>query len=168
VDGSNGGNECNRLFLNLEGREFSDIGYLFGVAIERDCRNVMTDDLDGDGRLDLIVTGYAVWPDQSQRLWVFRNQLENPGNWIGLRFREEGQGISPVGIRATLRAGTLNSVQELVTGDCYRSEHSSTLHFGLGQRGQAKELEIRWVNGQTQRLESPEINKYHAVRVFRK
>src|SRR5207302_1871262 len=49
---SYGGYEKNRLYLNRGGTSFLEIGYLMGLGLEQDCRNVMTDDLDGDGRMD--------------------------------------------------------------------------------------------------------------------
>jgi hypothetical protein len=46
----------NRLYLNQRGESFVEIGHLAGVALEPDSHNVVAEDLDGDGRVDLLVT----------------------------------------------------------------------------------------------------------------
>src|SRR5439155_9538734 len=89
---SYGGYEKNRLLMNLSGKGFVEVGYLMGVAMEEDCRNVVADDLDGDGRADLIVTTFEGWPNPRQTLRILRNQMENVGNWIGFHLPEGGVG----------------------------------------------------------------------------
>lgn len=161
---SYGGFAKNAMFLNEAGRTFLDVGYLMGVALEEDCRNVAADDLDGDGKLDLLVTTYLVWPEPRQALHLFRNDFAPAGNWIGFRLRESRPGFSPVGAKLTLVTVAGRQLRWLVTGDGYRSQHAPTAHFGLGALTRVESLEIRWPNGRTQRLAAPAINRYHDVR----
>src|SRR5204862_4660637 len=65
---SYGGYEKNRLYLNQRRESFVEIGHLAGVALEQDSRNVVAEDLDGDGRVDLLVTTLEVWPQTKQTL----------------------------------------------------------------------------------------------------
>jgi enediyne biosynthesis protein E4 len=161
---SYGGYEKNHFFLNQSGQSFLEAAYLFGLASERDCRNLVSDDLDGDGRMDLIFTVYEEWPRPLQELHVFRNQLPSPGNWIGVQLREHGNGFSPVGATIILKTGQGSQTRQMVTGDSYRSQHASTAHFGLGNLEVVEQLEIRWPNGVSSFLEDPGINRYHQVR----
>jgi hypothetical protein len=131
-----------------------------GVALEADSRNVVTDDLDGDGRQDLLVTTFEVWPKTRQTLRVFKNILPTEGNWIGFRFFEQGGGRSPVGVHITIRHAGGAAARQIVTGDSYRSQHANTLHFGLGKITTVDSVEIRWTGGQTIRLQQPAINAY--------
>ena len=124
---------------------------------------MVTDDLDGDGRMDLILTTMEAWPAERQTVRVFRNALPDAGNWIGFRIREQGNGRSPVGARVTLRHAGGAAVKQIVTGDSYRSQHANTVHFGLGQGAQVDSVEVRWLNGRRRVLERPAINKYHSV-----
>jgi hypothetical protein len=158
---SYGGYEKNRLYLNQGGARFVEVGHLLGVALEQDSRNVVTDDLDGDGRLDLLVTTFEVWPEVKQTLRVFRNTLEDTGDWIGFRFREAGHGASPVGAVVTLRFQSGSTLRQIVTGDSHRSQHADTVHFGLGRNGHVDEAEVRFANGRVRRLVQPAINRYH-------
>src|SRR5439155_12840866 len=65
----------NRFFLNLAGTNFVECGYLMGLALERDSRNVVAHDLDEDGRADVIVTTFELFPKVRQTVKVFHNEL---------------------------------------------------------------------------------------------
>jgi hypothetical protein len=160
---SYGGYEKNRLYLNLGAVSFLEAGHLMGVALEQDCRNVVTDDLDGDGKMDLLVTTFEIWPAPKQTLHVYRNTLADSGNWIGFRFREQGAGKSPVGTSVTIYYGQRSATRQIVTGDSYRSQSANTLHFGLGQAGQVDRVEILWADGTRTRVDNPKINEYHFI-----
>lgn len=162
---SYGGYDKNRLYLNLGGKEFFEAGHLFGTALEQDCRNVVSDDLDGDGRPDLLVTTFEAWPTNQQTLQIFRNTLEQTGNWIAFRFREEGAGRSPVGLRVTVDAGGRRTVRAVGLTDSYRAQHPCTARFGLGDRRQVERVHLRWPNGETLLLQNPVINQVHDVRL---
>jgi enediyne biosynthesis protein E4 len=160
---SYGGYEKNRFYLNQGGDSFVEIGHLMGVALEQDSRNVVADDLDGDGRMDLLVTTFEVWPEVKQTLRAYKSSLTDGGHWIGFRFREEGQGNSPTGVRVVLRFNGHKTVRQIVTGDSFRSQHANTVHFGLGQTNQVESAEIRWPNGRTVTLHEPAVDRYHSV-----
>jgi hypothetical protein len=161
---SYGGYEANRLYLNQGGESFLEAGYLLGVALQEDCRNVVTDDLDGDGRQDLLVTTFEVWPQSKQVLHVYRNSLAATGNWIGFRFPEQARTPSPVGAQVLVHFSDGTRVRQIVTGDSYRSQHANTVHFGLGRSERVGSAEIQWINGPKLTLPEPEINRYHEVR----
>ena len=158
-----GGHEKNRLCLNQRGQSFVEAGYLMGVSLEEDSRCVVTDDLDGDGRMDLLVTTFEAWPQQKQTLHVFKNTLEDGGNWIGFRLQEHVGGESPIGARITVHHSGGVAVRHLVTGDSYRSQHANTLHFGLGRTVRVESAEIRWASGSSRVIDQPAINRYHWV-----
>jgi hypothetical protein len=161
---SYGGYEKNRLYLNQMGQSFVEIGHLAGVALEQDSRDVVADDLDGDGRVDLLVTTLEVWPEVKQSLKVYKNTLSDAGHWIGFRFREAGNGKSPVGARVTIRYDGRSAMSRIVTGDSHRSQHSSTVHFGLGPVDNVESAEITWPTGSPQTMTHPAVDQYHVVR----
>ncbi|HKS36547.1 MAG TPA: CRTAC1 family protein [Verrucomicrobiae bacterium] len=160
---SYGGYEKNRFYLNRRGASFLEIGHLMGVALESDSRSVVADDLDGDGRMDLLVTTFEVWPQVKQVLHVYKNTLSAQGNWIGVRLREQDPGTSPVGAHVTVRSGRQAWVRQLATGDSYRSQHAATVHFGLANADRVESLEVRWPTAQSAILRGPELNRYHEV-----
>ena len=160
---SYGGYEKNRFFLNQGGESFTEIGHLLGVALEEDSRNVVADDLDADGRVDLVVTSFETWPESKQTLRIYRNELKDSGNWIGFNLKEEGNGRSPVGTKVTLHFAGHTQIRQIVTGDSYRSQHANTVHFGLGDIMRVESVEVAWPNGEILSLQSPAMNRYHSM-----
>jgi len=160
---SYGGYDKNRLFLNQRAESFLEVGHLAGVALEQDSRNVASDDLDGDGRMDLVVTTFEAWPERIQTLQVFKNTLNDSGHWIAFRFREESGGQSPVGARVTISCGNRRVTRQIVTGDSHRSQHANTVHFGVGTARQVDSVEIQWLKGPVVRLSGLAVNRYYTV-----
>jgi hypothetical protein len=90
--------------------------------------------------------------------------LVGGGKWIGFRFREEGDGKSPVGVQVKLWAKGRATVRQIVTGDSSRAQHSNTLHFGLGDAERVDRAEVRWTDGRQITLRQPALNRYHWIR----
>jgi hypothetical protein len=160
---SYGGYEKNRLYLNQRGESFLEIGHLAGVTLEQDSRNVVATDLDGDGRVDLLVTTFEVWPQVKQTLQVYKNGLNDAGHWIGFRFRKEGPGKSPVGAQVTIHYQGHKMTRQIVTGDSHRSQHANTVHFGLGAAERVELVEIRWLNGPALTLSQLAADRYYEI-----
>ena len=45
----------------------------------------------------------------------------------------------------------------------YLAQSSKTVHFGLGDRAQIDQVEIKWPSGVVQKIEGPKLNKVHDV-----
>lgn len=164
---SYGGYEMNRLYLNRQGAEFVEVGHLFGVGQQVDSRATVADDLDGDGRMDLLVTSFEVWPKVQQTLRVFRNNLDTDHNWIGFLFRRGPAEPSPVGATITIHTPDGQAVRQVVTGDSHRAQHAATVHFGLGEGGSVRRATITWPQrAEPLEIVTPAINRYHAIRVM--
>ncbi|MEW6159628.1 MAG: CRTAC1 family protein [Verrucomicrobiota bacterium] len=159
---SYGGFEKNRLFLNRAGKDFLEIGHLAGVALEEDCRNVVSDDLDGDGKVDLVLTTFEEWPRPRQGLHILRNVTAGSNHWIGFHLKEK-KGFSTSGAKVILHAGGRRQLRWMLNGDSYRSQHANTVHFGIGSAEQVESVEIHWPNGKVQRVRQPAIDRYHRV-----
>jgi enediyne biosynthesis protein E4 len=160
---SYGGYESNRLFLNRSGASFLDVGHVWGLGLQRDTRNVVSEDLDGDGRMDLLMTHFEAWPDHRQILRIYRNQIQGNDNWIGFRIKREAGSPSAVGASLVIRTGNWQASRHIVTGDSYRSQHSSTLHFGLGEKTMIDQAAVKWADGHTQIFEDLKSNYYYTV-----
>jgi hypothetical protein len=163
------GFEHNVLFMNDHHRtpgSFINVSGLMNLSHEYDSRSVLGEDVNGDGRPDLLVS-HIGWEPQTggkpHYVHFQKNQLKTSHNWIGVQLHENGPGKSPIGARIIVRHAGGTSVRHVVTGESWRAQHSNQKHFGLGTARTVESIEVRWPSGAVSRLEKPAINRYHVV-----
>lgn len=158
------GYQKNALLANLDGKEFVNVGYLMGIGHEYDGRAVVSNDLNGDGRLDLLVVEDR-WQD-GQLLHVYQNELGTDHHWIGVRFVDRPGGESPLGatVVCTDDAGNRHP-QVVVAGDSIHAQHATQVHFGLGTKTDVQQIEIRYASGRVEKLDRPKADQVHRVEV---
>jgi len=147
--------------MNLRGEGFVDVAYLLGVADQFDSRSAVSADLDRDGRVDLLVTEHL--GAEGEKLHIYRNVLQTENAWIGVDLKDQGGGVSPIGASVLVRTADRNYVGSIVTGESLMAQHATTLHFGLGATDRVESIEVRWLDGRTRFLRTPEPNRYHQV-----
>ncbi|MBW3598217.1 MAG: CRTAC1 family protein, partial [Planctomycetes bacterium] len=104
-------------------------------------RGVACDDLDNDGRVDVVVL------NSRGRPVVLRNE-SSPGNhWLQVRLRGVGANRHAVGARVKITAGGKELAAEVHSGRGYQSHFGSRLTFGLGASSRVERLEIHWSAG---------------------
>jgi hypothetical protein len=171
------GFEHDVLYMNEGGRGFINVAHLMGVAFESDGRNVITDDFDGDGKMDLIVSERR-WAERSRYVQILRNAWPTRHHWVGVRLAESRPGYNPTGAEVrVITAGEAGGggsdpggdgprvhVARLVTGDSLTSQHANAKHFGLGARDRIEAIEVTWPNGEVTRVDRPAVNRWHDVR----
>lgn len=156
------GYQKNVLLMNVGGKRFVNVAFLLGVGQQYDARAAISDDIDGDGRMDLLVVEDN-WHD-GQILHVYRNNTSATGNWLGIRLREEPGAPSPVGAKIIVKTESGNKVAHIMTGETIHGQHAPTVHFGLGALKNVLAIEVVWANGKRRRtIDKPAINQYHAV-----
>lgn len=157
------GYEHNPLFMNLDGTGFVNVGFLMGCDLVEDCRCVVSDDLDNDGRIDLIVEEKKP-REPGAVIHVLRNRLPDAGQWIGFRLRDQGPGRSPIGVKATitLEDGT-QRIGQYTVGHSVWAQHAPRIHFGLGDHAQVVAADFTWPNGATLHVENPGVGEYHEI-----
>jgi len=161
------GFEHNVLFLNRGKEGFENVAFLMGVSDEYDSRGAVNEDLDGDGRPDLLVVEQMLGKGGEgslQKVHVLRNQWPGGNNWVGVRLRSHGNGYSPIGATITVRTSAGSETLPLVTGDSFCAQHSGNRVFGLGKIETVESIEVRWPNGQVSRRDKPAVGRYHELR----
>ena len=113
-----------------------------GVIVPGDAMSLTTNDLNGDGRPDLVL---AINDD---RMMTFENRKISEDRTLNLRLNGKPGNTTSIGARVTaqLDDGTV-LVRELHAGSGYLSQSSSTLSFGLEQQSYVKQIDIVWPNG---------------------
>ena len=156
------GFEHNHLLMNLGDEGFLNVAFLVNTAIETDCRAVIADDFDADGRPDLLVDTRAGRRDRDRRLVLLMNRGPQHNNWIGLRLTGAPT-VSTLGARITMGypGGTQGTL--VVAGDSYGAQHAPMKHFGLGGHETVDFIQVRWPDGSEQRLDNPAVNRYHVI-----
>ena len=156
--------EHNCLLMNEGGEGFVNVAFLMGVAFEFDSRCVVSDDLDGDGRMDLIVYRHSIGTGLPFEIYALENQLKTDRHWIGVRLNDEQGGRSVMGASVVLQSAEGQQIAKIVSGDSFYSQHAPTVHFGLGSQTSVESIDVVWIDGTRQTLKNPQIDRYHAMR----
>ena len=105
-------------------------------------------DIDRDGDLDLLVGGRDMGGGRPN--FLFRNDLGQDNRWLGIRLEGDGERINrdAIGTRVVLETPEHTVVRELNSSrGMYNSEDGRALHFGLGETGCNRTLEVIWPDG---------------------
>ena len=153
--------QTNLVLANLGGFRFADATPGAGAefAAKRALhRGAAFGDVDGDGRVDAIVTAL----DEAVEVW--RNVSPAANHWlavrtVGTRSNRDGMGaeialVTPAGPRH----GHVN------TSVGYGGASDPRVHFGLGRDERVTRLEVRWPSGTAQVLEGVTADRVLVVR----
>ena len=146
------------LFHNLRNGKFERVGAApeSALASAWPSRGLAIGDLDGDGRLDLVINNIDARPS------ILRNVAPLAGHWIKLRLVGNIEKKTPrdaIGSVAYLTTGKLRQRLDVISGAVYCSQNDMTLHFGLGAATKIDKLEVQWANGVTEAFHVPAIDK---------
>jgi enediyne biosynthesis protein E4 len=145
------------LFRNLKNGKFERVGAAPGSALATAWpgRGLAIGDLDGDGRLDLVMNNIDSKPA------VLRNVSADRGHWLQLQLVGDGKATPRDAIGATvyLTAGGMRQRADVVSGAVYCSQNDLTVHFGLGAATKVDRVEVQWPNGVTENFNVPGVDR---------
>ncbi|HTE20810.1 MAG TPA: CRTAC1 family protein, partial [Armatimonadota bacterium] len=114
------------------------------VVAPRVHRGAAFGDYDNDGRIDVLVTNWRGEPD------LLRNVGDYGRHFMTLHLKGTRSNRSAIGAAVTVSAGGRRQMREVRSCGSYCSQGDLRLTFGLGERGTADEVTVRWPTGRTE------------------
>jgi tetratricopeptide (TPR) repeat protein len=136
--------EPNMFYARRDGR-YVDCSGVSGLDSAEDSRAFAVTDLDGDGRLDLIVKNRL-----GPQVRVFQNNCGGDRHSIAFSLRGSKSNRDAIGAVVEVD-GKVKAVQ---AGSAFLSQHTKKLYFGLGASETAKRVVVKWPSGLEQRFTS--------------
>jgi hypothetical protein len=147
--------QANAVFKLVAGR-YRDVSAPAGPDMQtpRAHRGCAFGDLDGDGRVDVVVSAIG------EPARVLFNASTGSGHWLELQLAGTRSNRDGIGATVTL-TGASGRVQHnhVTTAVGYASSSDRRIHFGLGEDRVAQEIEIRWPSGVRQLLRDVAVDR---------
>jgi hypothetical protein len=151
--------EPMQMFRNLGNGTFEDVSISSGVwqmhAASR--RGAAFGDIDNDGNIDIVTLNVGEPPT------LLLNRTHNSNHRVFFKLVGTKGNRAAVGARVTVTAGKLVSMKEVKAGSSYLSQNDLRLHFGLGAEKLMATVEVRWPNGDVERLQNLAADSVYTV-----
>lgn len=131
----------------------------FGAVAPARHRGCAFGDLDGDGKVDVVVTAMSA----PAEIWM--NRSPGSAHWIDIAL--EGTRSNRDGIGAKLKVVTKSigpQYNHMTSSVGYASSSLGPVHFGLGPDKRVESIEIRWPSGTIQTLTDVQADRILKVK----
>ncbi|MBW6417270.1 CRTAC1 family protein [Celeribacter sp. PS-C1] len=138
---NNAAHDPNNLLQQKPDGTFREVSIAAGVASMEKSRGGHLVDLNGDGRLDLVVV------NRQSAMELYQNVTPNVGQYLAVSLRQPG--LNPQAVGATVEILTNRGLQrqDVTIGGSHASGKSVPLHFGLADAEVAK-VKVTWPDGE--------------------
>jgi len=147
---SNAMEDPNNLLMQEEDGTFRERSVEAGLASTHRGRGAALVDLDGDGKLDVILV------NRRAPLEVWQN-VSDTGNWLKVDLQQSGSNTRAVGAWVEVEAGGAVQAREITVGGGHAGGQSGPLHFGLGDAETAR-VRVIWPDGSVSKWRDVPVN----------
>ncbi|EKE71883.1 CRTAC1 family protein [Celeribacter baekdonensis] len=137
---SNAARDPNNLLQQRPDGTFREVSIAAGVASLEKSRGAGLVDLNGDGKLDLVVV------NRGSNMELYENVTPTTGQYLDVSLVQSGTNKAAVGAVVSVLTNLGLQVQELSIGGGHGSGKAVPLHFGLGNAESAK-VQVTWPDG---------------------
>lgn len=150
----------NTVFRNRGGMKFVALTAEAGLTSFPPSRHrgSAVGDLNGDGRVDLVVSAI----NAPAEIWI--NHSPGTNHWLEIKLQGNKSNRDGIGtqLKVVTKNGTLYDHKSTASG--YASSSAGPVHFGLGTNASAELVEIRWPSGIVQQLRNVAVDRIVLVR----
>lgn len=158
----------NRLFVNLQGKQFADVTASARVGHLQKGHGVSFADLDNDGDQDIYIDMGGAYPGDTFQNSLFLNPGQGNNRWIVLHLEGVDANRSAIGtrVKVTFREkGKRRSVYRDVNSGGSFGSSPLRREIGIGQADVIDEIEIRWGgSNKVQLLTDIKANQFLRIR----
>ena len=149
--------EQNMAFSNHGDLEFKDVSKTWGLDHVGMSYGASMGDLNGDGRIDLIVANLE------DPLSIYLNR-GGGGNRVVVKL--QGRESNRQGIGATVSIDTENGkkqVRQLFPSGGFLAGDEAQVHFGLGESKMITQMKVEWPSGRVQNFRDLAVNRRYVI-----
>lgn len=110
-------------------------------------------DIDGDGDLDVVLTQVGGSP------LLLRNDQSLGNHWLRLKLVGKKANRDAIGAWIKVRIGNQTLARQVMPTRSYLSQSELPVTIGLGKAATPDEVEIKWPNGQVQKLTDVKVDQ---------
>jgi tetratricopeptide (TPR) repeat protein len=152
------GREPNVLYARRGGR-YRDYSGVSGMDFADDSRAFAVTDFDGDGNLDVLLKSRL-----GPQVRALLNEWGTGGRALAIRLTGGSSNRDAIGAAVEVEWSGKRTIAFVQAGSGYLSQHTKTLHFGLGDASRADRIAIRWPSGTRQEFHNFEAGfRYHVT-----
>ena len=152
--------EPKLLFWNNGNGTFREMSRETGTALRMPevSRGLAVGDLFNTGRLNIVIGNLTGEP------MILEAKSDPKNHWVS--FQLEGTTCNRLALnaRVTVRTGSVQQMNEVLSADSYLSQSDLRRHFGLGAATSVDEVKIRWPDGKQQSFHDLAADKFYQVK----